>query len=233
MFIGHKIGIPGGGKPPLTVASILGASLVADYDARAGVTLGAGSSVAAWADQGPSGYDLTQGTAGLQPTYSASGGPNDVPYISGDGTEYMNNATIDVDQPCTIWCVCLPTVAGNINKGIFDATAPATRRLFVVSAALQVYAGAAFTASTTTTAWQVVRVLFNNTASECQINDDSEVTGTAGVGGTGVGLYVFSQGAGGVPADARITRLVISSADASAAQQADMKAHFDLTYGAL
>jgi hypothetical protein len=46
-----------------------------------GITLNAGN-VSAWADQSGAGNSVTQATPGNQPAFVASGGPNNVPYLS-------------------------------------------------------------------------------------------------------------------------------------------------------
>lgn len=56
-----------------------------------GVTLNAGN-VSAWADQSGNGRHFTQGTAGAQPAWSATGGPTGGPTVAIDTTHYLVGA---------------------------------------------------------------------------------------------------------------------------------------------
>lgn len=66
---------------PEYVGSVMGASYIV-RDANRGITLNGGD-VSGWDDQGnlATQSDLTQGTAGKQPLFSASGGPNSRPIV--------------------------------------------------------------------------------------------------------------------------------------------------------
>jgi hypothetical protein len=84
------------GRPAVTDAPDQSGILL-HFRADTGITLN-GSDVSAWADQSTGGFDLTQGTAGRQPAFSAAGGPN--------GTEAVDFAGVtggDGDLQNTAW----------------------------------------------------------------------------------------------------------------------------------
>jgi len=80
--IGVGIGIPGTARrvaaPAWTPAALVPHAW---YRSDLGITLN-GSNVAAWADQSGNGRHAIQTTAGNQPPYSASGGVNNLPYVT-------------------------------------------------------------------------------------------------------------------------------------------------------
>jgi len=85
-----------GGRPAVTDAPDQ-SEILLHYRADTGITLN-GSDVSAWADQSTGGFDLTQGTAGRQPAFNASSGPN--------GTEVVDFAGVtggDGDLQNTAW----------------------------------------------------------------------------------------------------------------------------------
>lgn len=74
--------------------------------ADAGVTLN-GATVSAWADQSGNGRNVSQGTAGSQPTYNATG-LSSLPTLDFDGGDYLDNTTTDLgtaDSARTIFIV--------------------------------------------------------------------------------------------------------------------------------
>jgi len=84
------------GRPEVTDAPDQSGILL-HFRADIGITLNSGD-VSSWEDQGTGGFDLTQGTAGRQPAFDATGGPN--------GTESVNFAGVtggDGDMQNTGW----------------------------------------------------------------------------------------------------------------------------------
>jgi hypothetical protein len=93
---------PSGGSARWTPAS-LGAQLAAWYRADLGITLNGGT-VAAWADQSGNGRHLSNGVAGQQPTYVASG-LGGHPTLSFDGGDILSSAAFDLPRGCFIYVV--------------------------------------------------------------------------------------------------------------------------------
>lgn len=80
-------GIGGRGDLVLSPTQVSGLALWLEADR--GVTLTSGK-VSTWADQSGNGRDFTQSTASVRPTVG-TGGPNNLPYIIGGGTGWLNS----------------------------------------------------------------------------------------------------------------------------------------------
>ena len=190
-----------------------------------------GGFVPAWAERSGNGIDLVQTVPGDQPLFVANGGPNGVPYLEGDGiTQHLENLSLSQGQPTLIWQVCLPTIAGNINKGISDGGTVLHRRLFTNTAAIQIFAGSFFTTPSTITDWQKIRALFNAASSELQVDSDAEATGDVGAGGSS-GITVMAAGGGGTPSDQYLARYIMAQGDPPAFRQARVAAILTADYG--
>lgn len=93
-----------GQLPPFLPTSISGCVLWLKSDL--GITTAAGK-VSAWADQSGAGIvpSYTQALAGSQPVYTANGGPNNVPYLTGAlGTILSSGTTLLTAPGRTIVC---------------------------------------------------------------------------------------------------------------------------------
>lgn len=64
-----------------------------------------GSYVSAWDDQTANGHDATQATEAAQPVYSASGGVNNLPYLTGTAAKALEVAVDFPEGAKTIWWV--------------------------------------------------------------------------------------------------------------------------------
>lgn len=116
------------GRGEVTPKSIFGASLAAWYRADLGITLN-GSTVSAWADQSENGNHLAQGTAGNQPTYSASDALiNSRSSVTGDGGDYLaasDSAPLSPSTGMTIFALLRNSGVANqalLVKGVFGTS---------------------------------------------------------------------------------------------------------------
>lgn len=86
--------------PPSVPAIMAADEIVAGWDAALGVS--GGATVAQWNDLGSGGFNLTQATAGFQPTFNAAGGPNGNPSVLFDGVDdFLINAALNLPAPGT------------------------------------------------------------------------------------------------------------------------------------
>lgn len=109
-----------------------GVTLIGSWRADLGVTLSTG--MTAWANQGgPAPSWLQAGGAALEPTFSASGGPNSRPYIAGDGTARYCGLAYNPPAPATTsifmwliarldaWVSGRQIIGGNANRTAIQA----------------------------------------------------------------------------------------------------------------
>ena len=115
------------GRPEVTDAPDQSGILL-HFRADIGITLNSGD-VSSWEDQGTGGHDLTQGTAGRQPAFSAAGGPNGTEAVvfsgvtGGDGD--MQNTSWSHANPVHYFAVFKFT-GWNDGGPVFSGTASHT-----------------------------------------------------------------------------------------------------------
>ena len=83
---------PGGVGAQLAINRTQAGTLLASFESDLGITLTSGK-VSTWADQSGNSRNLTQTTAGNRPTYFATGGPKNMPYVHGDGAAFWMNSS--------------------------------------------------------------------------------------------------------------------------------------------
>lgn len=83
-----------------------------------GVVLSGGTAVTNWVDiVSPGTNDASQSSAGLQPVYTSSGGLNNKPYLTFDGTKGMQWSVTTPSSGRTVIVVAKPSVAVPTNDG--------------------------------------------------------------------------------------------------------------------
>ena len=86
---------------PSTPDAILGGTLVAWHRADTGVTQATG--VSGWSDRTANGHAFGQATGTAQPAYSSTGGANNTPFLTFDGTsDWLQNNTLVFGNPGTV-----------------------------------------------------------------------------------------------------------------------------------
>jgi hypothetical protein len=158
------------------------------YDADGNLDVAA---VAAWAggsafvvvvaDQ-KSGDDVSQGTAGNQPLFVASG-QNGRAVGRYNGTSQFLRGTYTVggalSQPFSIYAAARASALG--TNFILDGDPPNTQRAaFFHSGSKWIFAGASLAGSATNTNWLIWSALFSGASSQLWINGTSNASGNAG-----------------------------------------------------
>lgn len=168
-----------------------------------GVTDGAG--LATWVDLSGKGRDAAQATSGKQPIYHSSGGPNNQPYVSYDGSDDFSATSTftGIAQPLTFLLVAHLNTdpALGAQKRLFDGGTnsemtfydnnSAGTKTWRATAALTLTDGTPDTAS-----WHAFVVVVNGASSKIRIDGGAGTGGNCG-GGTLTGICIAAQGGGG------------------------------------
>jgi hypothetical protein len=154
-----------------------------------------GDPVGEWVDKGSLGYDVTQATAGLKPTYRATGGYGSTPTLEFDGDDWLQSAGSHTaaSQPLTY------AAAVEVPSGT------ATLSLGGLSTAVRWYMTTTFWTirSTTTvvtdlargTGWHAISARFDGASSWARRSGTQSTSGNAGT--TGRSTAAFSVGSNG------------------------------------
>jgi hypothetical protein len=188
--------------PSFTPASIAG--LVGWYDAALGVALN-GSTVSAWGDQSSNGNNLSQGTQAKQPSYNATGGPNNGPYLGASGGQAILRS-FTLAQPYEVFVIASTNwVASGAAQCMFDGRTLNGGKLEfnqLGGNALAIYAGTngtVFLANasmpTPYTAWRSYDAQFNGASTQFTMSGAASTVGNAGANTPG-GITLFSEGNG-------------------------------------
>jgi len=167
--------------------------------------------VTAWADQSGNARHVLQANATLQMAYSASGGPNNVPYIEGDGVqEYLKGTWVQA-QPVTTFIVALPSIAGGkVAETLIDGSANDRNRHYFGggggAGAINAGAGLGY-GVVAQTIWQYWTTISNGVSSSININGGTPVTGNAGANAPD-GLTIGARGGISVPIDCRVAEII-------------------------
>ena len=223
-------------------SAVLGAGLVQYCDTDVGVTIATG--VSAWLDRVNSGNSYAQGDPNRQPAYSASGGPNNAPYMS-----FVSSGTADVlvstlTRPA-------PGTQGTYVRAVMrlDAWA-ANATLWSSNSAVNVMMCQAFNATpivrqfnttpgnqnngfTAVGVWKVLEAWFSNSvADEIRIGS-VVVTGINSGNSSGTGRILGATSPTGInPSDYSLVRIAYASALPSAGQRTALDAIDAARYGA-
>lgn len=184
----------------------------AHYRSDQGVTVVSGA-VSQWNDQSVNARHMTQGTAGLRPTFTA-GGRNGKPDITADGVDdFLQTAAITLNQPfttvLTVKVASLP--AAGVHDALFDGKTAVsgvgildnTPRFFIGS-------GAFVTASGTFCVGA-----YNTLVSRCNSPGNSDIwyqgqllaSGTAGGNPGGFTLFALGDGTRSIAASCQMVSI--------------------------
>jgi len=133
-----------------------------------------------------------QANAAKQPLWVAAGGPNNAPYIEGDGVDEDLRAIFAVPQPCHQFFVIKPSVApvgyDYMSDGGTGATYntaalyyhPTLAKLVALNQGIPGDNGTNMSLETACvlTDWQRLNTIWNGASSALQVNDAAPVTGT-------------------------------------------------------
>ncbi len=204
------------------------ANLAAWFNADKGITIATG--VSAWADQSGNSRTLSQGTAGNQPSYSATGGPNSIGALTLDGVDdRMATAGFTLNQPVTHYFLT-KQISWLAGHRIFDGNTANSNLLMqtdggggssAVSPNILAFAGTRSSSITTLSigSWGVVTVVFNGASSEIRLNFAASLTGDFGATNAG-GLNLGSvSGSGDAPANVSVAEWLVYSAAHNTATQ--------------
>jgi hypothetical protein len=219
--------------------TILGATnVVAWWRSDLGITLNGGN-VSAWADQSGNGHNLAQGTAGLQPAYDATGGPNGRPKLDFTG-DILVNSTLNLPAPGTtpvfFWLV-VSQIDFSVNARLFGTGVNMAGMTQSSSGNVNHYnqTAANVTAFALAT-FKRAESYFSNSTSDYNKVGSATTTGTnAGNSDPSAQLVLGGFDAGGGPvvsANIRCCEFFITNALPSGAQITALDAYATSLYGA-
>jgi hypothetical protein len=219
----RRAGVPGsrrlsfGGRRtfiPSDVKSVTGLTWV-----RSDLAYSIATGVSSWEDLLPPGTgDFSQGTGDNQPARTASGGPSNMPYITGDGTNDVMASSINRPAPTTS-----PTYIAIVARqetwtaldNFFGSSLVQLRlgqRVAVGSINMHNGAPVNTTAAMTVGQWFVVQTLFSGTTSD-YIRVGTEPTGgaSAGTSTPGPSFSIFDATGAGAPSNISLCEVFMSA----------------------
>lgn len=175
-----------------------------------------GANVSQWTDLSGNGNHLLQATGAAQPAFSVGGGPNSISMISGDGVAKFLSATLAMNQPQHIFCLCKFNAAfsapddllnGNVSAGtgnVMRVYRPSATNLDFVSPNDLGASGY------TPTAWHWLTMLFSGAASTMKEDAVLKKSGDVGASAaTGLNLFATNFfGAAGQFSNSSVAELI-------------------------
>lgn len=178
------LGVRAGAAFSWTPAAL--SSAIAWWRSDLGVTYDGSSRVSAWADQ-VAAYDYAQATGSYQPLYSATGGPNSMPYVRLDDVNRYMDVAMALPAPGTtptcIWLVGRRTT--DVGSKWIVGSSPVNKRLVyqvAVGDQLATYDGSVAATNTGmgTNVWGRIYAEFSNSTSDRLKCRATNTTGNAG-----------------------------------------------------
>lgn len=204
-------------------------SLKAWYRADTGVTDSSG--VSQWNDQSANAHHLTSsGTA--KPTYNATGGANNTPYLAFDGSDDKMAVTFSaLSQPFHVFAILLTTTVSGVAANI--AGSVTAERIHDTQGGCFVYFGGAgisiSPAHSDTTNWYLWEYKINGASSSVIRGSGSATTGDPGSGSlSGITL---GQLPGFNYANTKIAEVIISSAVLTGSDLTQLRTYMAGRYG--
>lgn len=199
--------------------------------ADAGITISTG--VSTWADLSGNGRNLTQGTAGKQPAFSATGGPGSMPCVTGDGVDdRLSTSSFTTAQPVQVFLVAKYNTVFAAQTTIMDGVSGDTMRLFRTAAGqLGMKASTQVVASGfTETAWHYHSLRFNGASSTGAQDTVVKISGNAGAVSSS-GMTLFEYGGTTQNANASVAEAVVYNLLLSATEESRISFYFKSRYG--
>ena len=209
------------------------ASVQARFRADQSVTLVVGK-CSAWNDMRIGGTpSATQANAARRPTFFATGGPNNRPYLKfvRANVDFLQTGAIaGLTQPCMILVVARFNVLG--TGTLVDGILTNSGRIFSPSAGnLEIFAGAGLVLAGGIKAgdWHAIAAFFNGAASNVNLDYTAGTTGAAGANNP-LGLTIGDIGAGGDEVDADIAEVLALSGTPTAQYLNNVNAYLQSYY---
>lgn len=216
---------------PSDVTSVQGLTWVR---ADLGYTIATG--VSSWEDLLPAGTgDFTQGTAGFQPAHTGSGGANDFPFITGDGSDDRLGAAIDRPPPGTTPTYYALVVRQNSWTLNDDWCGSSTTQLRIGQRVgdpqVNMNNGSGVnTISPTLATWFVVQALFANSSSDfLKLGSEPRVQASAGNANPGATFTIFNATGGTGQSAISLSEFVMWAGVPS--ELPDISAYWQRTFG--
>lgn len=235
------VGIGSGvGVVDASALSFVAPSAVLAYQrADLGVTVDGSNRVSAWADQSGNGKHFTQGTAGLQPLWSPTGGPNSKAAVQLDTTAREMTQALALPAPGTtptlIWLVWM-TDAWSSNSRLVGSEAASTKHLIFATGLtpqLSIYNAtqrADNTAGTVGSAFRIEAYFSNSAADRLKIGATSQTGASAGNNASA--SRILGLNASALTLRGKCMEILYLNRDATAGEKTALDAYVTSRYGA-
>ena len=193
------------------------------YDAKKITGLADNDPVTTWKDASGNASHAT-GAGATRPTYKATGGPNSLPTVRFDGTQYLENTDASVASPSTSFVVMKARVTTSLMT-VWDGIGSANRHTVQITAGnlVSLYAGTTAADSTGTVVDNtpvIITALHKNGNSDVWLNGVDAFSSNTAIGSdTMTGVTLGAREDRGVKLDGDITELIIFNRELSARER--------------